>query len=71
MKKWETSVGPRCLSNGSTSSPRFKMECSQRATPIMIGKHNRIGFREEIKKKDLKLNIALHVEKKSTQNYNV
>lgn len=37
----------------------------------MIGKHNRIGFREEIKKKDLKLNIALHVEKKSTQNYNV
>lgn len=32
VKKWETSVGPRCLSNGSTSSLRTKIECSQRTT---------------------------------------
>lgn len=38
VKKWETSVGPRCLSNGSTSSMRTKIECSQSATLIMIGK---------------------------------
>jgi len=30
VKKWETSVGPRCLSNGSTTSPRTKMEHSRR-----------------------------------------
>jgi len=33
VKKWETSVGPRCLSNGSTSSPRPKMERSRRERP--------------------------------------
>lgn len=59
VKKWETSVGPRCLSNGSTSSPRTKIECSQRATLIMIGKHNRVQLNLEKIFKELKLNATL------------
>lgn len=64
VKKWETSVGPRCLSNGSTSSPRAKIECSQRATLIMIGNHNRI--QQNIEKNFLRIKIECHITQRGS-----
>jgi len=50
VKKWETSVGPRCLSNGSTSSPRTKMEHSRRErAALTIASPREEKLREKLK----------------------